>query len=140
MKIRLLSVVLVLLLAFPGAAFSEDYGPLENALAETSTRDLLLLKTMVEVELASREDKDMSVSVPSGIYTVGVDIPEDVYTIIGDDAVSSIKVIDYNGRTVIYETLYKEQRLGRTDLLYGFKVEITGGPVLFTRYKGLGFY
>lgn len=139
MKIRLLSLVLAVLFTFPGAAFSEDYKPLENKLAGTSTRDLLLLKTMVEVELASREDKDISVSVPSGIYTVGVDIPEDVYTIIGDDAVSSIKVIDYNGRTVIYETLYKDQRLGRTDLLYGFKVQITGGPLLFTKYKGLGF-
>lgn len=139
MIIRLLSLVLAVLLVFPGAAFSEDYEPLENIFAESSTRDLLLMKTMIEVELASREDKDISVSVPSGIYTVGVDIPEDVYTIIGDDTVSSIKVFDCNRRTVISETLYKDQRLGRTDLLYGYKVQITGGSLLFTRYKGLGF-
>jgi len=110
-----------------------------NVLASFSTDELLQLKTMIEVELASRKDLDHAVSVPSGIYTVGVDIPVGVFTIIAEETASSVRIRDANGKQLLYETLYKDQQLGRTDLLYGYKVEITGESVKFTKYKGLGF-
>lgn len=141
MKIRLLSVVLAVSLFLSGAALAEAdaFASLQSSFEQVSTSDLLMLKTMLEVEIASREDKDMEVTVPAGIYYVGIDIPVGVYTIIGEDTVASVKVLDLNGVKIISETLYKEQMLGRTDLAFGYKVEIHGGPVIFTKYKGLGF-
>lgn len=139
--VRFLSVVLAVSLFLSGAAMAEAdmFAALKNSFAQVSTADLLMLKSMLEVEIASREDKDKEVTVPAGIYYVGVDIPIGIYTIIGADTVASVKIRDHNGLQILSETLYKDQMLGRTDLAFGYKVEIHGGPVIFSNYKGLGF-
>jgi hypothetical protein len=144
MKIRLLSVVLAVSLFLSGAALAEAdaFASLQSTFEQVSTSDLLMLKTMLEVEIASREDKNMEVTVPAGIYYVGVDIPAGIYTIIDtSDSYLGARfcVYDPNGYININEHLSKGSRIGKVELNLGDKVKIENHPVIFTTYKGLGF-
>ena len=140
MKIRLLSVVLILLLAFSGAAFAQDYFPQDNIFAEYSTDSLYLFKSMIDVVLASREDKDKAVTVPIGIYTVGIDIPVGYYTIIDvQDKIVSCFSVHKDGTRTFVQRIGDGAQLGKIALSDGQVVLIENGPVIFTKYKGLGF-
>lgn len=142
--IRLLSVVLAFSLFFSGAALAEAdlFTTLKSTFEQVSTDDLLIFKSMIEVELATREDKGMEVTVPAGIYYVGIDIPAGVYTII-DTSNSYLGarfcVYDAYGYININEHLSQGSQIGKVVLNSGEKVKIENAPVIFTKYKGLGF-
>lgn len=140
MKIRLLSLVLAVLLVFPGAAFAENYFPQDNIFAKYSTDSLYLFKTMIETVLATREDRDKAVTVPMGYFTVGVDIPAGYYTIIDvEDKITSCFSVHKDGERVFVQRIADGAQLGKFTLAEGYTVMIENGPVIFTKYKGLGF-
>lgn len=146
MRVRLLSLVLAMLLAFSGAAFAESENPYEAYLAywqelfdSCPTGLLLQVRSVIDVELATREDANKEILVPQGWYIVGIDIPADTYTItaIGEIAVVYLYTID--DQLITYHSIFKDESIGRIDLQFGQKVGITDGAVVFSTYKGLGF-
>lgn len=162
MPIRLISLILALLLALPGAAIAEVVGQdtteavvtenvaqeettaepePQNMFRKYSTVELFALKVMLDTEIASRDDAtEFSVTVPRGKYIVGIDIPARAYTLTNpsDDDMARILVTDQNGKSVYYFYLHESEVYGKLDLLEGYTVELEN-PVTFTRYKGLGF-
>lgn len=142
MKIRLLSLVLAVLLAFPGAAFAENAKGLTNIFSDYSIDTLYVLRVILDTEIASRENKDKEVTVPIGQYIVGIDIPEGIYTITGASTSlysSSVRVFDQKGNKVLWETISEGEQIGKIELLYGYQVNIEYESVVFSTYKGLGF-
>lgn len=142
-----LSLVLALSIPFSAACADEEmsyetYLPYwERIFNECSTDLLLQMRSVIDVELATREDLDKEVTVPVGIFYVGVDIPVGTYTIKGSEKYTSsyVEICDERGVRIFYESLYNNAQLGRVDLYFGYKVKITGDPVIFAKYKGLGF-
>lgn len=133
MKIRLLSLVLAVLLVFPGAAFAEinfdDY----------SVEELIALKTQIHTEIINRTKDEKSVRVPMGSYTVGIDIPAGTYMLIGGSDISMITVYSENGELLTIHSMYLDDNVGRIDFLKGQRIEINGGAIVFSAYRGLGF-
>lgn len=142
MKIRLLSLVLAVLLVFPGAAFAENTDEWTNIFADYSIDTLYALRVILDTEIASRENKDKEVTVPVGQYIVGIDIPEGIYTITStatDYGFSAVHVFNQKRDIVLWETISEGEQIGKIELLYGYQIEISSVPVIFTTYKGLGF-
>lgn len=142
MPVRLLSLVLVFALAFPGAAFALSEMPASNPFADYSIENLYMLKSMIDVEIASRETKEKSVTIPMGQYKVGLDIPSGNYTIIGSAlqyGYSRFRLYSPNGELIISELVAKDEIIGKVVLDYGCTVLINLDQVTFTTYKGFGF-
>ena len=146
MPIRLLSVVLAVLLVFPGTAFAENENSYEeylqywNDLFGACPTDLLLqVKSVIEVELASREDMNKEVIVPQGLYTIGIDIPTGTYTITASGEIAMVTLYTSDDHIITVHSMYENEAIGRIDLMFGQKIEIKGSTVVFSKYKGLGF-
>jgi hypothetical protein len=146
MKIRVLSLVLAVLLIFPGAAFAENGNPYDAYIAYwqelfgACTTDLLLqVKSVIDVELASRDDLNKEVFVPQGLYTIGIDIPAGTYTITATGELAMVSVYTSDDRMVTMHSMYENEAIGKIDLQFGQKINITGCTVVFSTYKGLGF-
>lgn len=144
MKIRLLSLVLAVLLVFPGAAVAEVYEwpELKAAFSECTIEMLYSIKTLLDTEIASREDKDKEVPVPVGTYIVGDDIPAGTYTVTGASnsfLSSTVRVLDQNGKKISWAAISNGEQIGKLVLLSGYQIEIEDGAVIFSTYKGLGF-
>jgi len=140
MKIRLLSVVLAVLLVFPGAAFAEIYEwpELKAAFSECTIEMLYSIKTLLDTEIASREDKDKEVVVPVGEYIVGDDIPAGVYTVTTGDHYTSIEIFDNEKRVQDFDFM-DAGTIGKLTLKNGQRVVIEYQSVTFSTYKGLSF-
>jgi len=146
MKIRLLSLVLAVLLVFPGAAFAENGNPYDayitywKELFGTCSTDLLLqVKSVIDVELASREDLNKEVDVPQGLYIIGIDIPAGTYTITAAGEIAMVTLYTSDDNLITMHSMYEGEAIGKIDLQFGQKIEITGSAVVFSTYKGLGF-
>lgn len=139
-SVRLLSLALVLLLAFTGAAVAETEAEQVNMFREYSTEELLAMKIMLETELASRTDaKDFKVTVPQGRYIIGIDIPAGTYTLTLKGLSGLITYFE-NGESIDVHLLTEDHdTVGKVELYNGLQIEISYGPIVFTPYKGLGF-
>lgn len=143
-----LSLVLAISVPFSTVCADEDMAIYKETVqywkdffCTSSTDTLLDIRSMIDMELASREGLDKEVIVPAGIYTVGVDIPVGTYTIKGqkDNTYSSVEICDTSGNYLLNEFLISDAQLGRVDLQWGYIIRIAHDPVIFAKYKGLGF-
>lgn len=142
MKIRLLSLVLAVLLVFPGAAYAVNVDAFTNMFSEYSTEALLALRVFLDTEIASRDNTDKEVTVPVGVYIVGLDIPAGVYTIHNGNKVldySSVWHYSSSGLLLNAYTFSGDDYIGKIELEHGQKLDIMSGPVIMSTYKGLGF-
>lgn len=146
MRIRLLSLVLALLLVFSGTAFAESENPYEAYLpywqelfGSCSTELLVQVRSVIDAELATREDLNKEILVPQGWYLVGIDIPANTYTITAVGEIAMFTLYTYDDQVITSHSILKDESIGRIVLQFGQKVGITGGAVVFTTYKGLGF-
>lgn len=104
-------------------------------LSAMSVDELAALNKAVVMELMSRNDFKQ-VSVPTGTYSVGEDIPAGTYTVKPSGSNFNLKILDQNGKKV--DSFYFASEIGKLTLTEGETVEITSG-VVFTPYAGLGF-
>lgn len=134
--IRLLTMIMVLLLAFTGTAVAEinydDY----------SVEELIALKTQITEEITARTKSAKSVSVPAGKYIIGVDIPAGTYTLTFKGNYSTvISIYSWNGDILDYYLFMVggSDTVGKIELQEGQQIEIATEPIIFSPYKGLGF-
>ena len=139
---------LLLFLAFliPCQVFAENaddtYSVIHEAFANHTIDDLLTLQKMVEIELEYRGyySEQKEVTVQPGTYTIGSDIPPNVYSLsLAGNIISMITIKDANGSLVAMHALNPGTNVGKIELADGQKIEIVGEPVLFKHYEGLGF-
>lgn len=127
---RFLSLLLILV-CITGFAAAED-------LSGLSFDELLALRSAVEREIISRPEWK-KVTVPSGTWYVGSDIPAGTYSISATSAGGYIRV-KRNGRNIISQGIRDAaHKYGRVDLLDGDVVEIERGSLIFAPAEGLGF-
>ena len=165
--VRILSLLLILLLAFPCITTAEiatdtsieEYNQLiegyiadgmtieeiaaatyqnnTNGLAAYSDNYLRLLLAVVEHELQRRGFAKGEVTVPVGEYIVGEDIPAGTYTLTAHN-LTDIEV--YSGSKCVHNhCLTSSEQIGKLPLQDGQVVKIKYGSVVFAPYKGLGF-
>ena len=135
---RTISVILcAALVLFASSALAADVD-----LSSLSYDDLLALKLQVDAEVMARPETK-SVSVPIGVYEVGVHIPAGEYTLAQDNGYASITVAtasDFSDYENIIGTTYIEEAgIGRFVLEEGQFVNVERGHIVFTTFVGLGF-
>lgn len=134
--LSLLLVVLLVALSVPSFASDID-------LSSMSFDDLVALKLKVENEIMSRPE-NKEVSVPAGIYEIGVHIPAGEYTLTADGSYAAITVSttddfeDYAAMISI-DSIDEDTPVGRMSLKTGQFVKIEYGSIMFTTFTGLGF-
>ena len=143
---KLLIVLLTLMLLLPTIAVAEVN------LSGMTYDELVSLKDQINLAIWS-SDEWQEVSVPAGVYTVGVDIPAGKWTIKAADGIyASIKwgdvldesgvELDYSGDICTYESLYSttydryEAGKDQTEVTYDLKDEqyiiVDDGTVVFS--------
>ncbi|MDD3921704.1 MAG: hypothetical protein PHO41_11090 [Eubacteriales bacterium] len=151
-----LSILLILLLLCPITALAEV------DLSGMSYDELVALQEQVELAIWS-SDEWQEVTVPSGVYEVGTDIPAGKWTVSAADGVSAVIMwgdaldesgvdLSYDGDIYEYEWLYSPTYYGydagsdKTSVTYEMKdgqyFIVDSGTVVFTPYAGktgLGF-
>ena len=104
-----------------------------NDIPSMSFDELLVLHQDTYKALVSHPDFK-SVLVPTGIYTIGTDIPAGNYRI---TTAHSISMLDIDGTWTLY-TITPENPMGKLTLTDGDVIEVTNS-VTFETYIGLGF-
>ncbi|MCL2544612.1 MAG: hypothetical protein FWE77_01705 [Clostridia bacterium] len=137
MKRFVLSIFCATLILIASSALATDVD-----LSSLSYDDLLALKLKVDAEVMSRPETK-SVSVPIGIYEVGVHIPAGEYSLAQDGGYASITVSKANDfsdyENIVGTTYVEEAGIGRFVLEAGQYVSIERNPILFSVFTGLGF-
>ena len=134
MKKIALVVLLVCLVSFAAA---ED-------LSSLSFADLLALRSKIEMEIISRPEWK-EVTVPSGTWIVGEDIPAGFYSILPTGTGGYITIKDPSQEKEYRQTIVsngirdQESAIGKIELKNGYIVEIERGSLIFAPAKGLGF-
>lgn len=162
---RIISVLLVLLLAFPCVSIAESaidpYTQLiDTCLAEGMTIEeiaatshqasadvlsdysdnyLKVLIAIMQIELRNRGFSTKSVVVPMGEYIVGVDIPAGTYTVTTGDSYCSLEVFSSAGKKIHDFDSFDSEIIGKLVLKDGQTVLVEYDSVVFEPYKGLGF-
>jgi len=130
--------VLVLLLVFVSlvsAASAEGFN-----LSAMTTEELVSLRDAANAELAVRNFQTKEVVVPTGEYTIGVDIPAGVYTLINsENRTSLISTYETDGSLDLTFNVSQEKSVGKLELIDGQKIEIIFDSIVFKPYEGLGF-
>lgn len=132
---KLLIVLLALILtAVP--AFAEDY-------ASMSDEELWAANKAIQAELWARSIAKDGVTVPTGVYNVGEDIPAGTYRIvIAPDCVLSMITMNYYNEKYemddsdLFSMTKNQPEIGKIDLSKYTSIEISG-PVVFYAYTGL---
>ena len=132
-----LLVVLVLLLVFIPSARAEQ----AIDLSAMSYDELVALKLQVDAEVMSRPETK-EVTVPKGVYTVGLHIPAGEYTV--EAGGSGIVFYVYGNESMSTSSLIEgyyigtDSPLGRVILKDGNVVSLDD-PAIFKPFIGLGF-
>ena len=133
---KILSLILILALAVPALAMADlpDISGLSKA-------ELLELNRQIQLKLFA-ENLLEGVTVPSGVYTVGVDIPEGSYKIVYhmpfETAFCSFSLLEEKGG--MYSTFLGfggSTEIGKIYLQNNAIVTIDGGDLVFFPYAGL---
>ena len=133
---KLLSIALVLALLSVGCALAEDYTTMTD-------EELWAANKAIQAELWARSIAKDGVKVPTGVYTIGEDIPAETYRIvIAEDCILSMITLNYYNETYamddydLFTLSQKESEIGKIDLSKYTSIEISG-PVTFYAYTGL---
>lgn len=133
---KLITLLLIAALFLPAAALA-DLPDISNL----SSEELIELNRQIQLKLFSEKLLD-GITVPSGVYTVGTDIPEGTYRIVYhmpyDTAFCSFHLQEAEGG--IYSTLLgfgSSTEIGKIYLRNNAYVSIDGGDVVFFPYAGL---
>lgn len=132
----LFSLVLVMMFLIPFAARAQ------MDLSLYSLEELIALRTQITEEIITRTDEKASFFVPIGRYTIGEDIPSGTYTLRYKGGVSaSVVVYSREGKTLKFHMLSSGSgnTVGKMELLEGQSIEIGGGGLEFSPYRGLSF-
>lgn len=97
---------------------------------------LLILHHALDQEIMSRPEWK-EVTVPTGDWIVGIDIPEGQYSIRPVKS-AYVNVKDSKGSLLLNEGLVDDEIVGKIDLKTGYTVHVSG-DVIFTHAKGLDF-
>lgn len=131
--VALLLAVLICLGSFPAFA--------DVDLSGYTQEELLALREAIKQELLKR-GIEKEVTVPIGMYEVGVDIPAGTYTLKpnGFSVIEVWKSIS-SKNSMFYEGVSEidNESIGKLILIEGNIVEITYGSFVFSPYQGLGF-
>ena len=110
-------------------------------LGEFTQEDLIALRESINQELL-RRGIEKEVTVPVGVYVVGVDIPAGTYSI-KPEVYGWIRL--YKNASASFSMFSegiekrKNEYIGKLVLTDGNIVEITSGSLIFAPYQGLGF-
>ena len=142
---KLIAICLALLLVFSASfVFAEDID-----LSSLSFEELAALENRIIKEMMSKPEYK-EVTVPLGVYKVGVDIPAGKWTLSGLGKAGMVfwgKGLDEYGVEIPYNmqiadfTYWKENDSIDWDLVEGTYIAVTISPVKFSPYipKSLGF-
>ena len=127
---KILAVILVLCSLLSCACASE--------LDSLSFEELIAFQQYITQEIMKRPEWK-EVRVPSGDWTVGVDIPEGKYSIRPVKS-TYISAEDTRGRLILSEAMSSsdDESIGKIELKTGYIVHVSG-DVIFSPAKGLGF-
>ena len=129
---KLICLLLILCL-FPVIALADV------DLSSMSFDELVQLSQSVTMEIMSRPEWK-EVTVPSGSWYVGKDIPAGDYSVYPTSKGGYIRVLNENGKTLITQGLRKETDIfGKLELKDGYTVQIEDGSLIFRPAVGLGF-
>jgi len=135
MKKLFVFALVLALLAVP-LAHAEDY-------ASMTDEQLWEANKAIQAELWARSITKDGVTVPTGVYNVGEDIPAGTYRIIlAKDSVISMITAKYYNETYqmddsdLFTLTTNQPEIGKIDLSKYTSIEITG-PVVFLAYTGL---
>ena len=128
---KLIALILVVLTLVPMVAFADV------DLSGMSFDELVSLNGKLLKEIVSRPEFK-EVTVPTGTYTVGEDIPAGTYSL-GLASGTFGSMIKVNGFQDTYAVTSTDQNVGKIVLKDGDSVDISMGSVVFKPYVGLGF-
>ena len=129
---KIISFALAIMILFSFACAEFD-------LASLSYEELISLRSAVESEIISRPEWK-EVTVPSGRWYVGSDIPAGSYSVFPSSYGGYLRVKDQSGRIVANGGIRTmDQAFGKLELLDGYIVEVENGSLIFAPAKGLGF-
>lgn len=131
---KFLVMLLVICLLVPIAAADDGID-----LSALSFDQLLDLQQKVTAEIISRPEWK-EVTVPSGTWTVGRDIPAGEYSISATKTGGYLRIRDERGSLLISNGIRDaEDRIGKVELKEGYTVEIERGSLIFAPAISLGF-
>lgn len=131
---KFLVMLLVVCLLIPIAAADDGID-----LSALSFDQLLDLQQKVTAEIISRPEWK-EVTVPSGTWTVGRDIPAGEYSISATKTGGYLRIRDERGSLLISNGIRNEEdRIGKVALKEGYTVEIERGSLIFAPAISLGF-
>lgn len=128
---KLIALALILVSLIPAAAFADV------DLSGMSFDELVSLNGKLLEEIMSR-DEFKEVTVPTGAYTVGEDIPAGTYSLAMATGTYG-GMIQINGYQDAYTVTSTDPIVGKVTLKDGDSVEISMGSIVFKPYVGLGF-
>lgn len=137
MKKRAILLLITLLLMACSTSYALDIN-----FSSLSFDELVELNNMLFREIHTRPESK-EISVPIGVYEVGVHIPAGEYTISTSNyatitVTTTEDVSDYSSMITI-DFITNEEPLGRLNLKDGTFVYIENYSVIFTKFSGLGF-
>lgn len=127
---RVVSVLIVLLLILTVAVAESD-------LASLSFDELLELRNQLNAEIMSRPEWK-EVTVPTGTWYTGIDIPVGFYSIIATDDHSMVRLEDKNEHYIFYKTMSKNEVAGKVYFEEGSVLQIYD-PIILAPPISLGF-
>lgn len=133
---KLVLILCVLLLSLAPAVASA-----EADLASMTFDQLVALRQEIDLLLFG-SDQYKDVSVPQGVYIVGVDIPAGTYSFSSTEFAAIEIFSDESCSIQSYVAVYSvsaDNPVAKFELKDGYAVEIQYAPILFTTYTGLGF-
>lgn len=131
---KILVMILAVCLLIPIAAADDGIN-----LSALSFDQLLDLQQKVTAEIISRPEWK-EVTVPSGTWTVGRDIPAGEYSISATKTGGYLRIRDERGSLLISNGIREaEDRIGKVALKEGYTVEIERGSLIFAPAISLGF-
>ena len=112
-------------------------------LSAYSQEELIALRDLINLELLKR-GIEKEVTVPIGMYEVGVDIPAGTYTVKPKpNGYANIEVwksvSSKYSMSSEFVSDYDKEYIGKLKLIDGNIIEITHGSLVFSPYQGLGF-
>ena len=125
-----LAIVLIVACLLCSVAVADD-------LSSMSFDELISLRNKLNTEIMSRPEWK-EVGVPSGIWTVGVDIPAGIYSITPVGSSANFACYDENGRLQINLLCIGGKPIGKVELFDGWTVKPTK-PVIFAPPLSLDF-
>ena len=112
---------------------------LADDLSSMSFDDLMALRQQITAEIMSRPEWK-EVTVPSGAWKVGLDIPVGVYSIHPTEKGGYLRILSDSGKVLISQGVRKEaDAFGKYELKDGYVVEIEDGSLMLAPPISLGF-